>query len=129
MWGTSSPDHKLTSDLGNGTEATKIAGRRTYRLSAGKLSPGNFRLLQQYLPQPDSCSAAKQLLFDDLVGEREQIVGDFDTERLRGLEVDNEFEFCGVLNRQIRWLGAFENPIDVDSRSPKQIVRLKPVGQ
>src|SRR5262249_32311149 len=47
MW-TSSPDHKLTGDLGNGIEATKIGGRRTYRLSAGKLSPGNFRLLQQY---------------------------------------------------------------------------------
>jgi hypothetical protein len=42
------PDHKLTGDHGNGTEATKIGGRRTYRLSAGKSSPGNFRLLQQY---------------------------------------------------------------------------------
>jgi hypothetical protein len=35
-------------------EATQIGGRRSDRLMAGKLSPGNFGLLQQYLPQPDS---------------------------------------------------------------------------
>jgi len=51
MWGTSSPDHKLTGDLGNATEATKIGGRQTCRLSAGKLSPGNFGLFQQYRHQ------------------------------------------------------------------------------
>jgi hypothetical protein len=53
MWGTSSPDDKLTGDLGNAIEATKIAGRRSDRLMAKKLSPGNFRLLQQYLPGAD----------------------------------------------------------------------------
>jgi len=50
MWGTSSPDDKLTGDLGNVIEATQIGGRRSDRLMAGKLSPGNFGLLQQYLP-------------------------------------------------------------------------------
>jgi hypothetical protein len=49
MWGTSSPDDKLTGDLGNVIEATQIGGRRSDRLMAGKLSPGNFGLLQQYL--------------------------------------------------------------------------------
>jgi hypothetical protein len=39
-------------------EATQIGGRRSDRLVAGKLSPDNFGLLQQYLPGPDSCSAA-----------------------------------------------------------------------
>jgi hypothetical protein len=48
MWGTSSPDDKLTGDLGNVIEATQIGGRRSDRLMAGKLSPGNFGLLQQY---------------------------------------------------------------------------------
>jgi hypothetical protein len=32
-------------------ETTQIGGRRSDRLTAGKLSPGNFGLLQQYLPQ------------------------------------------------------------------------------
>jgi hypothetical protein len=50
MWGTSSPDDKLTGDLRNVIEATQIGGRRSDRLMAGKLSPGNFGLLQQYLP-------------------------------------------------------------------------------
>jgi hypothetical protein len=53
MWGTSSPDDKLTGDLGNVIEATQIGGRRSDRLMAGKLSPGNFGLLQQYLPEAD----------------------------------------------------------------------------
>jgi hypothetical protein len=48
MWGTSSPDDKLTSDLGSVIETTQIGGRRSDRLMAGKLSPGNFGLLQQY---------------------------------------------------------------------------------
>ena len=53
MWGTSSPDGKLTGDLGNAIESTEIDGRRSRRPLAGKLSPGDFRLLQQYRPQAD----------------------------------------------------------------------------
>src|SRR5262249_51450367 len=48
MWGTSSPDDKLVSDLAKATEAIKIAARRSNRLMEGKLSPLNFGLLQQY---------------------------------------------------------------------------------
>jgi len=52
MWGTSSPGDKLTGDLGM-IETTQIGGRRSDRLMAGKLSRGNFGLLQQYLPLGD----------------------------------------------------------------------------
>src|SRR5256886_10590498 len=48
MWGTSSPDDKLTGDLGNVIEGTRFGGRRSDRLMAGKSSPYNFGLLQQY---------------------------------------------------------------------------------
>jgi hypothetical protein len=48
MWGTSSPDDKLMGDLGNVIEVTQIGGRQSDRLMAGKLSPSNFGLLQQY---------------------------------------------------------------------------------
>jgi hypothetical protein len=48
MWGTSSPDDKLTGDLGSVIETTQIGGCRSDRLMAGKLSAGNFGLLQQY---------------------------------------------------------------------------------
>src|SRR5262249_7863948 len=50
MWGTSSPDDKLTGDLGNVIETTQIGGRRSDRLTAGNLSPGNFGLLQHNRP-------------------------------------------------------------------------------
>ena len=56
MWGTSSPDGKLACDIGNVFEGTRIGGRQSDRLSAGKLSSGNFGLLQQYQP-----TAAKQI--------------------------------------------------------------------
>src|SRR5215468_8625634 len=71
MWGTSSPDDKLTGDLGNVIEATKIGGRRSDRLMAEKLSPSNFGLLQYYLPLADSCSAANCSLFDHLAGKKD----------------------------------------------------------
>ena len=50
VWGTSSPDDKLVSDLAKATEAIKIAARRSDRLMARKLSPLNPGLMQQYLP-------------------------------------------------------------------------------
>jgi len=59
MWGTSSPDDQLTGGLGNVIEATEIGDRQLIRVTAEKLSPDNFRLLQQYLPESDICSAAK----------------------------------------------------------------------
>jgi hypothetical protein len=57
MWGTSSPDDKLTGDLGSVIETTQIGGRRSDRLMAGKLSPGNFGLLQQYRHKADMLDA------------------------------------------------------------------------
>jgi hypothetical protein len=50
MWGTSSPDDKLTGDLTNVIEAISIYDRGSDCLAAGKLAPGNLGLLQQYLP-------------------------------------------------------------------------------
>jgi hypothetical protein len=50
MGGTSSPDDKLADDLGSAVEGIRISGRRLDFFRAGKLAPGNFGLLQQYLP-------------------------------------------------------------------------------
>ena len=60
MWGTSSPTDKLTGDLGNVIEAAQIGVRRPDRLTTGKSSPGNFGLLQQYLPLATERSAANE---------------------------------------------------------------------
>ena len=53
MWGTSSPDDKLTDGLRNAIEGTRISGRRWSFLTAEKLAPGDLGLLQQYLPITD----------------------------------------------------------------------------
>src|SRR6516162_9585990 len=53
MWGTSSPDDKLTDALGNAIEGTRISGRRWIFLTAEKFAPGDLGLLQQYLPTTD----------------------------------------------------------------------------
>jgi hypothetical protein len=62
MWGTSSPDGKLTGDLGNAIESTEIDGRRSRRPLAGKLSPDDFRLLQQY--RPDSADLGQHAVVE-----------------------------------------------------------------
>src|SRR5262249_19029394 len=53
MWGTSSSEEKLAGDPGNVIEAPSIGGRRSDFFTAGKLAPGNFGLLQQYLHEAD----------------------------------------------------------------------------
>jgi hypothetical protein len=42
-------------------------------------------------------------LFDDLVGERKQLVRDCQSECLRGLEIDNEIELGRLLDRNFLW--------------------------
>src|SRR5262245_65684014 len=55
----------------------------------------------------------KLRLLDNLVGVGEQRRWHVEAERLRGLEVDDEFEFHRLLDRQVGRLFASENPRDV----------------
>jgi hypothetical protein len=50
------------------------------------------RLLQQYLPQGDSRTAANSSLFDHLVGASKQRRGQFEPKSFGGLEVDHKRE-------------------------------------
>src|SRR3954451_16937860 len=69
MWGTSSPGDKLTGDFGNEPDATSISDRGLFRLLAGNLSPGVFRLLQHNLPCVDGSELARAFFtFAALVG-------------------------------------------------------------
>jgi hypothetical protein len=67
-----------------------------------------------FVPEAAVSNRSKRVaLFDHLVGERQQFVGHFKAERLRGSEIDHEVKFGGLLDRQVRWLLAFENTANV----------------
>ena len=62
-------------------------------------------------------------LFDHLVGERKQLRWNFESERLGGLEVGDEFEFGGLLDREVGRLLTFENSAGVDAELGSRIRR------
>src|SRR5207244_1653128 len=53
-----------------------------------------------------SCHQRTSLLFDHLVGARQQRGWNGDAERLRGLQVDDQFEFGRLFHREIGRFGA-----------------------
>ena len=59
--------------------------------------------------------AADTPLFDDLVGAGEDRLRDRQTERIGGLEVDDQLEDSGLLNRQVGGLLALQNPSGVNA--------------
>ena len=67
--------------------------------------------------------------FDHLVGEREQIVGDFDAERLRGPEVDHRLELGRLQDRQVSGLCTVENLRGVDAILAISIGNIDTVAQ
>ena len=45
--------------------------------------------LRRFVPQPDSCTAANSVLFEHLIGEREQLVWNLKPKRLGGFQIDH----------------------------------------
>jgi hypothetical protein len=59
--------------------------------------------------KPDSCIAARRVLFDHLVGATKQRKREGDAERLSGLEVDRQLDRGRLLDRYIAGLGPSQN--------------------
>src|SRR6516164_8426868 len=53
--------------------------------------------------------------FDYLVGEREELVGNFEVECLRGLEIDHKLELGRLHDREVGRLLSFENAASVNA--------------
>src|SRR5438552_16035515 len=52
--------------------------------------------------------------FKHLVGEREQLRRDFEAQRLRGRDVEDQLVLGRQLDRQVAGLGPFENAADIE---------------
>jgi hypothetical protein len=65
-------------------------------------------------------------LFNDLIRPRQQRRRDCEAEGLGGLEIDDEIELGGLLDRQATRLAAFENLVDVLRRSTQLILVASP---
>jgi hypothetical protein len=59
-----------------------------------------------YAKSDRSALRQKSALFDHLVGAGQERFGDDQPKRLGGLEIDDEFEFVRLLDRNIGWLRA-----------------------
>src|SRR6516165_5646592 len=80
-----------------------LATKRTLLLTWARLSPAGSHQL---------CLAAS---LDDLVGATRQRKRDSDAEHLGGLEVQEQFNFRDLLDRQLARLCAFENPAGINA--------------
>jgi hypothetical protein len=67
-------------------------------------------------------------LFDHLVSDAEQPRREGEAERLCGLEVDDQLVLGWLLNRQIGWLGALEDAVDVPCRLAELFDVVRTIG-
>jgi hypothetical protein len=82
-----------------------------------RLNRGACRVLTHNVTSPPSISAVRKGSFDYLVSNDEQVVRNFETERLCGLKVECQLEFCRLLDRQIARPVSFQDAIDIGSRA------------
>src|SRR5262245_604526 len=55
-----------------------------------------------------------RLSVDHLIRPQQQRRRDGEVERFSGLEVDHQLELGGLLDREVTWLGAPQNLVDID---------------
>ena len=90
-------------------------------------NPGNGVGTLLLLRRPAGLLAMTTHLFDHCVGAAEQRQRHGKTQRLGCLEIDNELHFGRLLNGQIRWLLAFENPSRITAGLTLRIGQIRSI--
>src|SRR5215211_8801199 len=65
--------------------------------------------------------------FDHLVGKQKKRVRNRETERLGGLEIDDQFVFFGELERQLTWFRALQDLVDVGGGTPILVGQVRAI--
>src|SRR5215831_13581699 len=78
---------------------------------------------------PLSIRRASPLLFDHLVGAGEQRQWNREAECFRGLHVDDEFNPCGLLDRQVGRLLALKNPAGIDAYLAIHVAAIRSIAE
>lgn len=76
---------------------------------------------------PRRRSSLHPLSFDNIIGAREQCRRQFETERLGGLEIDEQLERGWLFNRQVGGFRAPKNPIHVIRAAPSQVGKISSI--
>src|SRR5262249_18024647 len=94
------------------------------RSSGGRPSEISQKAMSALPPKADMCSAqphvcfgpkADMALFDHLIGNGDQSGRNFDADRPRGCQIDDEFVPARTCNREISGLFALEDAADVEA--------------
>jgi len=72
--------------------ALALFGRRPPVLVVGSSFPATENLHITGREQMQQTASSEDALFDHLVGEREQVIGDFDAKLLRSLQIDEKLK-------------------------------------
>src|SRR5262249_44366714 len=69
------------------------------------------------------------VLFDHLVGAREELARRIEAKRLGGFQIDRQLKLGRELDRQVAGLFAVKNAIDIGCRAPEQVGKANVCGQ
>src|SRR5262245_28134241 len=97
------------------------ATRTLVQLFVESSSRSSFRFQTGCQESREVWGAERPKLFDDVVGDGQQGVGDRHAERPCGLEIDDELEFRRLLHRNIRRLSPFQDLVDELGGAPVQL--------
>ena len=81
-----------------------------------------------FVPIAGSCTATKELLFDNFVGPGEQRRRHSEAKRIRSLEINHQFVLGRCLHRHVSGLLTLEDAIDVACRLSELVNYIDTVG-